>query len=202
MNYKMIQYLVGHLLLAEGALMVLPLAVSLIYGETRTIFAFIIPMAILLALGGVFSMLKPKNKTISAKEGFLTVGLSWIVVSIFGCLPFIISGLIPGFINAFFETVSGFTTTGASILGSSDYDKLWMPEAANVGMRGIFLWRSFTNWIGGMGVLVFVLAIMPQSDSSSSRMVYVICDLLVIQQHVVQPPYVGIFNSFSPVIDI
>lgn len=173
MNYKMIQYIVGHLLLAEGALMALPLAVSLIYGETSTIFAFIIPMVILFALGGIFSMFKPKNKMITAKEGFLTVGLSWIVVSIFGCLPFIISGLIPNFVNAFFETVSGFTTTGASILSAADFDKLWSPEAANVGMRGIFFWRCFTHWIGGMGVLVFVLAIMPQHDSSSSRMVYV-----------------------------
>ena len=173
MNYKMIQYIVGHLLLAEGALMALPLIVSLIYGETSTMFSFIIPMVILLALGGIFSMFKPKNKTITAKEGFLIVGLSWIIVSLFGCLPFILSGLIPNFISAFFETVSGFTTTGASILGSSDFEKLWSPEAATVGMRGVFFWRSFTHWIGGMGVLVFVLAIMPQQDSSSSRMVYV-----------------------------
>ena len=173
MNYKMISYIMGRLMVVEGLLMVLPLVVSLIYGEYQMLLSFIIPMVLLFVLGLLFSVRKPKDMRIYAKEGFVTVGLSWIIVSLFGCIPFIISGLIPDFIGAFFETVSGFTTTGASVLEEYDYSLLWSPAIAAEGMRGIFFWRSFTNWIGGMGVLVFVLAIMPQQDMSSSRMVYV-----------------------------
>ncbi len=160
-------------MVVEGLLMALPLAVSLIYGEYKMLFAFIIPMAMLFAIGLLLSFRKPKKVTISAKEGFVTVGLSWIIVSLFGCLPYMISGLIPDFIGAFFETVSGFTTTGSSVLSAADFDNLWAPTDAALGMRGVFFWRSFTNWIGGMGVLVFVLAIMPSQDMGSSRMVYV-----------------------------
>ena len=130
-------------------------------------------MAAMLVIGLLFSWKKPENKTLKVKDGFVIVGLSWIVLSLFGCLPFVISGLIPNFIDAFFETVSGFTTTGSSVLSSADFDKLWSPESLSLGMRGIFFWRSFTNWIGGMGVLVFVLAIMPQQDMKSSRLVHV-----------------------------
>lgn len=173
MNYRMIRYITGELLLVEGALMLLPLAVSLIYGETETAIAFILPILILAALGGGMIMFKPKVQTLRAKDGFVVVGLSWIVLSIFGCLPYIFSGLIPNFIDAFFETVSGFTTTGSSVLFSDDFARLWSPQNARVGMRGVFLWRSFTNWVGGMGVLVFVLAIMPQQDMKSSRLVHV-----------------------------
>ena len=160
-------------MVVEALLMALPLAVSLIYGEYRMLSSFIIPMVLLLILGLIFSIRKPKDMRIYAKEGFVTVGLSWIVVSLFGCIPYMISGLIPDFIGAFFETVSGFSTTGASVLSGADFSKMWDPAVAEEGMRGIFFWRSFTNWIGGMGVLVFVLAIMPQQDMSSSRMVYV-----------------------------
>ena len=173
MNYRMIKYIMGRLMIVEGLLMALPLIVSLVYGESEMLLAFLIPMAALFGLGILCSFKKPKDMRIYAKEGFVTVGLSWIVVSLFGCIPFIISGLIPNFIHAFFETVSGFTTTGSSILDASDFNNLWSPEIASRGMRGIFFWRSFTNWIGGMGVLVFVLAIMPQQDMTSSRMVYV-----------------------------
>ena len=173
MNYKMLRYITGQLLIVEALLMLLPLIASLIYGEFGNLGAFLIPMAIMLALGLLFSIKKPENKTLRVKDGFVIVGLSWIVLSLFGCLPFIISGLIPSFIDAFFETVSGFSTTGSSVLFASDFDKLWSPVSAELGMRGIFLWRSFTNWIGGMGVLVFVLAIMPQQDMKSSRLVHV-----------------------------
>lgn len=173
MNYRMISYIMGRLMVVECLLMALPLVVSLIYGEYQMILSFIIPMILLLVIGSALSIRKPKDMRIYAKEGFVTVGLSWIVVSLFGCIPFIISELIPDFIGAFFETVSGFSTTGASVLTGSDFSKLWDPIYAEEGMRGIFFWRSFTNWIGGMGVLVFVLAIMPQQDMSSSRMVYV-----------------------------
>ena len=168
MNYKMIRYITGQLMLAEGALMMLPLAVSLIYGEFSQLWSFIIPIAALLLLGILMTAFKPANKTLGAKEGFVTVGLSWIVLSLFGALPFVISGLIPNFIDAFFETVSGFTTTGASVLGASDFGTPWLAD-----VRGLFFWRSFTNWIGGMGVLVFVLAIMPQRDMRSSRLVHI-----------------------------
>ena len=173
MNFKMMRYITGQLLIAEGALMLLPLAVTLIYGEFINVWAFAIPMAALLILGALMVMFKPADKTLGVKEGFVTVGLSWIVLSLFGALPFVLSGLIPNYINAFFETVSGFTTTGASVLSSDDFLKLWAPGTAMVGMRGVFFWRSFTNWIGGMGVLVFVLAIMPQQDMKSSRLVHV-----------------------------
>lgn len=173
MNYKMIRYITGQLLLVEGALMLLPLAVSLIYGEFHTSRAFVIPILVLAILGGALTALKPKDKTLRTKDGFVIVGMSWIILSLFGCLPYMISGLIPNFINALFETVSGFTTTGASVLFAEDFALLWTPKSAEVGMRGVFLWRSFTNWMGGMGVLVFVLAIMPQQDMKSSRLVHV-----------------------------
>ena len=173
MNIKMIRYLMGQLSLVECALMLIPLVTCLLYGETTTMWSFIIPMLILLAVGVMLVILKPKNTTIGVKEGFVVVGLSWMVLSFFGCLPFMISGLIPNFFDAYFETVSGFTTTGSSILFSDAYDKLWNPASAEVGMRGIFMWRSFTHWVGGMGVLVFVLAFMPQHDLKSSKLVYI-----------------------------
>ena len=173
MNFKMIRYITGQLLITECALMAVPLVTSLIYGETKTMWAFIIPMLILAALGALLVIKKPKNTTLGVKEGFVIVGLSWIVMSVFGALPFMISGLIPNFFRAFFETVSGFTTTGSSVLEASDYLKLWAPVSREIGMRGIFLWRSFTHWVGGMGVLVFVLAFMPQHDLKSSRLVYI-----------------------------
>ena len=173
MNYRMIRYITGQLLLVEGALMLLPLAVSLIYGETETVVAFVLPILILAVLGTGMVIFKPKNQTLRAKDGFVVVGLSWIALSLFGCIPYIVSGLIPNFVDAFFETVSGFTTTGSSVLFAENFARLWSPESAAVGMRGVFFWRSFTNWIGGMGVLVFVLVVMPQQDMKSSRLVHV-----------------------------
>ena len=163
----------GQLLLTEGALMSLAMIVMLIYGETGMLYSVLIPLGALFLLGLLLAFKKPEDKTLSAKDGFVVVGLSWIVLSLFGCLPFVLSGLIPNFIDAYFETVSGFTTTGASVLSSTDFEKLWAPADPVFGMRGIFFWRSFTNWIGGMGVLVFVLAIMPQQDMKSSRLVHI-----------------------------
>ena len=173
MNFKMIKHITGRLLLVESALMLLPLAVMLIYGEISMLRAILVPMLASLVIGFLLSKKKPEDKTLRAKDGFVIVGMSWIILSLVGCLPFVLSGLIPRFVDAFFETVSGFTTTGASVLVPSDFDKLWTPESALVGMRGIFFWRSFTNWIGGMGVLVFVLAVMPQQDMKSSRLVHI-----------------------------
>lgn len=174
MNYKMLRYIVGQLLIAEGALMAIPLVTSLIYGEFGMLHAFLIPIGITLLLGFLFSRKKPLNNALGVKDGFVVVGLSWIILSIFGCLPFILSGLITNPIDAYFETVSGFTTSGGSVLDATvDFAKLWQPENPAFGLRGVFLWRSFTNWIGGMGVLVFVLAVMPQQDMKSSRLVHI-----------------------------
>ena len=173
MNIKMMRYVLGRLLLVEGALMALPLLVMIIYGEFSQLYAMLIPMALLAAIGGLAIAFRPKEQALRATDGFVTVGLSWILLSIFGALPFVLSGLIPNYIDALFETISGFTTTGSSVLFAEDFSKLWAPESSLVGMRGIFFWRSFTNWIGGMGVLVFVLAVMPKQDMKSSRLVHI-----------------------------
>ena len=169
----MIRYIVGKLLLVECALMALPLLTMLIYGEFGMLYTMLIPMGALLIVGLLFSFKKPGHNALSAKDGFVVVGLSWIVLSAFGCLPYVLSGLIPNYVDAYFETVSGFTTTGASVLFAEHFEMLWNPVEASAGMRGIFLWRSFTNWMGGMGVLVFVLAVMPQQDMKSSRLVHI-----------------------------
>lgn len=157
MNYRMIFNTVGQILKLSAALLVLPLIVSLIYRENE-ILPFVIPMAVALVLGFALSFKKPITKNFYAKDGFVIVGLSWITISLIGCLPFIISGAIPNFIDAIFETISGFTTTGATILTGDRIEGL---------THGIAYWRSFTHWIGGMGVLVFVLAILPNANGKS-----------------------------------
>lgn len=157
MNHKMIFYTLGQILKLEAALLILPLVVSLLYKENQ-ILAFIIPIAALFVSGFALTIKRPEKKNFYAKEGFVIVGLSWIVMSVFGCLPFVISGAIPNFINALFETISGFTTTGATILDGEHIEGL---------TKGIAFWRSFTHWIGGMGVLVFVLAILPNADGKT-----------------------------------
>lgn len=154
MNYCIVLYTLGVLLKVEAGLMVLPLAVGLAYGESPV--PFLITIGALLLVGQAMSFRKPANSAIYAKEGFFIVGASWIGLSLFGALPFTISGEIPRYVDAFFETVSGFTTTGASIL--TDVEAL---------SRGIAFWRSFTHWVGGMGVLVFVLAVLPKSDAKT-----------------------------------
>lgn len=154
MNYAMICYTLGTLLKVEAALMLLPLGVCFCYGESPV--PFLITIALLLAAGQVISFRHPKNTAIYAREGFLIVGASWILLSVFGALPFVISKEIPSFVDAFFETVSGFTTTGASIL--TDVEAM---------SHGMLFWRSFTHWVGGMGVLVFVLAVLPKSDAKT-----------------------------------
>lgn len=173
MNIKMMRYVLGRLALVEAALMAIPLLVMIIYGEYSQLGAMLIPMAILAVLGTLGIAIRPKDQALGAKDGFVTVGLSWMLLSVFGALPYVLSGLIPNYIDALFETVSGFTTTGSSVLFAEDFARLWAPESSLVGMRGIFFWRSFTNWMGGMGVLVFVLAVMPKQDMKSSRLVHV-----------------------------
>ena len=153
MNLKMILYTLGNLLKVTAALLVLPILVSLVYKEYNYILCFATPLIEAFLLGWFLSFRKPKNTTIYATEGFVIVGLSWILISLFGSMPFMISKTIPRFIDAFFETVSGFTTTGSSIL--SDI------ESTFEGAHGVLFWRSFTHWVGGMGVLVFILAFMP-----------------------------------------
>lgn len=156
MNIKMIFHTLGHILKVEAVLMVLPLIVSFIYNDGNY-WSFIIPIIALLITGFSLSIfIKPTRKQLFAKEGFTIVGLSWIIMSLFGCFPFIISQEIPNFIDAFFETVSGLTTTGATIL--TDIEAL---------SKSMLFWRSFTHWIGGMGVLVFILAIIPISDGQN-----------------------------------
>ena len=149
MNYSIIIYIIGYILEIEAAFMALPLVTSLIYRETSG-YAFLITIILCLALGIPMTYKKSSKKAFYTKEGFVTVALSWIVLSIMGAVPFVISGSIPHPVDALFETVSGFTTTGASIL--TDVEAL--PHC-------ILIWRSFTHWIGGMGVLVFILSLLP-----------------------------------------
>ena len=149
MNKRMIAYVLGILLLCEAGLLLLPVAVSLIYSES-TLISFLLTIGILCAAGIILIHFKPKDKTIFAKDGLFVVDLGWIFLSLFGALPFFISSEIPNYLDALFETVSGFTTTGASIL--SDVEAL---------SKALLFWRSFTHWIGGMGVLVFVMAVLP-----------------------------------------
>ena len=149
MNYSMISYILGWIFNFEAAFMILPGITAIIYREKNGL-AFLITMLICLTIGIPLTRRKRKSKVFHAKEGAVTVALSWLVLSIAGALPFIISGSIPHPIDAIFETVSGFTTTGASIL--SDVEAL---------SHCMLIWRSFTHWIGGMGVLVFILCLLP-----------------------------------------
>ena len=155
MNLKMVTKTVGRLLKAEALLMLLPLMVSVYYKE-NILYIYGIIIGLILAVGTLMTMPKPETKTIYAREGFAIVSLSWILMSVFGALPFVISGAIPSFVDALFETVSGFTTTGASILSNIEA----LPKS-------LLFWRSFTHWIGGMGVIVFVLAILPKKEMQS-----------------------------------
>lgn len=147
----MIGFVIGRILLTEAVLLVLPMAVALLYGEAAA--PFLIPMLLVAVCGLLLSARKPARTSLYARDGLAVVALAWLLMSLFGAMPFVLSGDIPRFVDAFFETVSGFTTTGASIL----------TEIEPLG-RGILFWRSFTHWVGGMGVLVFVMAILPMTD--------------------------------------
>lgn len=159
MNYRMVFSMIGRLLMLEAGLLLLPALCSLGYQE-QSLWAFLLTAAIALALGGLLTLvLRPKNKTIYAKEGFIIAALSWLVLSAVGALPFVISGEIPSYVDAFFETVSGFTTTGASILTN-----LGTRGEALTMSHGVLFWRSFTHWVGGMGVLVLMMALVPDGS--------------------------------------
>lgn len=156
MNRRFVFRLLGKLMMVTAALLVLPLIVSIIYKEDCYT-AFLLSIGISIAIGFpliVFN--KTEDRVIYAKEGFVIVALSWLCMSAVGALPFVLSGEIPSYVDAFFETVSGFTTTGASIL--TDVEAL---------SHGTLFWRSFTHWVGGMGVLVFIMAIIPASTDRS-----------------------------------
>ena len=155
MNLKMIGKFLGTVLLIEAILLVAPLTVALIYGESPL--PFLITIAALLLVFLPTKLLKPKKTRIYAKEGFVCTALSWIFLSLFGAIPFVVSGAIPNYIDAFFETVSGLTTTGASIFPANSIEGV---------DYGILFWRSFTHWIGGMGILVFMLALVPKSEGN------------------------------------
>ncbi len=155
MNYRVIRYIVGVVLKFEAVFILLSCLVAVLYRE-REGFALLLTAAICLAAGALLTKDRLKNKNMYAKEGFVAVALCWIALSLFGALPFVISGRIQSYIDALFEIVSGFTTTGSSIL----------PEVESLP-RCLLFWRSFTHWIGGMGVLVFVMALLPLTGGSS-----------------------------------
>ena len=154
MNYKMISYIVGWVMVITAALMLLPLLLGAIYRE-NTIVAFGIGILFSMFAGILLTVKKPQKQHFSIREGFITVALSWVILSLIGSIPFVISGVIPNPVDALFETVSGFTTTGASIL----------TEVESVP-KSILFWRSFTHWIGGMGVLVFLLSLLRMTGGS------------------------------------
>ncbi|MBQ1371312.1 MAG: TrkH family potassium uptake protein [Oscillospiraceae bacterium] len=150
MNRKMVFFIIGRILLLESMLLALPLTVSIYYWDGGQV-PLLLTMLLSLGLGTALTkFMRPDNSVIYAREGFLITGLTWVIVSALGALPFVLSREIPSFIDAFFETVSGFTTTGATIL--TDVEKM---------SRSMLFWRSFTHWIGGMGMLVLMVAVMP-----------------------------------------
>ncbi len=156
MNRKMVFNTVGLMLKVEAGLLLLPVLVALIYGES-CLWALLISAAIALAAGLILCRLcKTDDTVIYAREGFVTVAMSWLLLSVVGALPFTLSGEVPSYIDAFFETVSGFTTTGSSIL--TDVEAM---------SHGLLFWRSFTHWVGGMGVLVFIMALVPSVTDRS-----------------------------------
>ena len=148
MNYRIISRVLGLILLIYAGLMMLPAAVGLLFGETCV--PFLKAFLITVIPGGILTAVRPRSKVMVTRDGFVIVGLGWILISLVGAIPFVFSGSIPHYIDALFETASGLSTTGASVL--SDFDG--MP-------RGIMFWRIFNHWIGGMGVLVFLMSVLP-----------------------------------------
>jgi len=160
MNYKMMGRFIAQIVTIEMVFLLPAIAISLGYGEYGAAGAFLLTMVIMGAVAGsLFGLCRGSGKLFGVKEGMVCVSLSWIVMSILGCLPFVFSGVIPSYVDALFEIVSGFTTTGASIL--TDVEVL---------PKGILYWRSFTHWVGGMGVLVFLLAVSPGEDGKGFTM--------------------------------
>ena len=159
MNYKMVVFVLGRIFCIEAVLMLFPMLCAACYGEWYLLPAFLLPAVLLAVLGLAASLRTPKNTTIFARDGLAIVALVWVLMSAFGALPFVISGEIPSFIDAFFETVSGFTTTGSTIL--TDVEAL---------SHGTLFWRSFAHWVGGMGVLVLAMAVLPMTDGRAMHL--------------------------------
>ena len=155
MNYAIVFRLLGDILLCEGALLLLPAVTSAIYGEWFVLAVFLFTACICALLGLLLRQVRASSSIFYMREGFVTTALSWIVISVMGAVPFVLTGAIPDPVEALFETVSGFTTTGASILAEVEL----LP-------KGVLFWRSFTHWIGGMGVLVFLLTLLPLTGGS------------------------------------
>lgn len=156
MNYRAVLKILGNVLKYELLLMLIPFLVGVYYGDGDAM-SFLITIIIMAPIAFILCRIKNNNDGIYAKEGFLTVGVAWILISIVGAIPFVLSGAIPSIIDAFFETVSGFTTTGATVL--TEIQSL---------PRGILFWRSFTHFIGGMGFLIFILSIIPSIGSTNT----------------------------------
>lgn len=154
MNYRMICRILSAILLCLAGLLLLPLIAGLCYGEN--VLNFVISIAVAAAAGGLLRLIRPRDTRLFARDGFAIVGLGWILMALIGALPFVTSGSIPNYFDAVFETISGLTTTGASVLNDVEA----MP-------RGDMFWRQFTHWIGGMGVLVFIMAVLPTSNEHS-----------------------------------
>ena len=160
MNYGLIRNILGKILLLLAIFMILPIFIALYYKEPIiNIISFLIPGLSLALIGFLMAFFKAKNTRILAREGFVIVGLSWILMSLFGSIPFIISKEIPNFFDAFFEISSGFTTTGSTILSAEKIDTM---------SHSMIFWRSFSHWIGGMGILVFILAFIPESKDGTT----------------------------------
>ncbi len=155
MNYRMIKYILGLVLLFEAGFFTVPLICALIYKEAAAL-SFLISALICVAVAALLFIGKPKSRALYAREGYVIVSLCWLMLSAFGALPFMLSGVCSSYIDAFFETVSGFTTTGSSIFPA--------PEALPMSIN---MWRCFTHWIGGMGILVFVMAFLPLSGGQN-----------------------------------
>ena len=158
MNYKKLGKILGKIMILESILMLAPLAVAFIYNESvRNIFSFAIPILALVTIGFLLQIPKPRRNTLYQKEGFALTALVWVVMTLFGAIPFVLNGDIPNYIDACFEMMSGFTTTGSSVI----------TDITEVSHSTLF-WRSFSHWIGGMGILVFVLIFIPESNEGSS----------------------------------
>ena len=155
MNIKMVFSILGRTLLIEAGLLFFPMLIGFIYRE-NTWSDYLIPIGGLLLVGVPLLFLKIEDRSIHVKEGFITVALVWVLMSLVGAVPFVLSGSIPNYVDALFETVSGFSTTGATILDGDEIEAL---------SHSLQFWRLSTHWIGGMGVLVFVLAILPGYNS-------------------------------------
>lgn len=158
MNYSIVLYILGCVLKFESAFLVLPALVGLIYREHASV-SYLAVAVLCLILGVLLTHKKPRSTNLYTREGFVAVALSWIIMSIFGAIPFVLTGDIPFYVDALFETISGFTTTGSSIL--TDVESI---------SKASLLWRSFSHWIGGMGVFVFIMAILPMMGGSTMNL--------------------------------